>query len=61
MFNKRMDFTLRGGMTVKEQLMAAGLVILILAGLSYIIYLVIKVREYNFEPVKLPENMEKDI
>lgn len=43
-------------MSSKDQLLAALLLIIILAGVGYIAYVIIKVREMNHEPVKLPEH-----
>jgi len=56
-----MDIGIRQGMTASQQLMVVGLLLVVLAGLAYIIYVIIKVKEMNHEPVKLPEHQKKDI
>ena len=48
-------------MTNSQQLMVVALAILVLCGAVYIIYIIMKVREMNYEPVKLPEHANKTI
>lgn len=48
-------------MTTSQQLFVVALVILVLCGACYIIYIIIKVRDMGYEPVKLPEHKTKDI